>query len=76
MVQQDEHVLGVAAAQGHAHVVQPHGDRVAADGAFVDHLDAGALDEAELQQAALQFLDNIRLANGETLDAPLAPASA
>jgi glycosyltransferase involved in cell wall biosynthesis len=28
------------------------------------------------RRAALQFLDNIRLANGETLDAPLAPASA
>lgn len=41
--------------QGDAHVVHPDGDGVASKQAFVQQFDLGALDEAELQQATLQF---------------------
>ena len=41
--------------QGHAHVVNLHGDGVSSEKTFVQHLNTGALDEAQFQQAALQF---------------------
>lgn len=41
--------------QGDAHVVHFHGDGVAAEQAFVQQFDPRALDEAQLQQATLQF---------------------
>lgn len=41
--------------QGHAHVVHLDGDGVAAEQAFVQQFDVGAFDEAQFQQAPLQF---------------------
>lgn len=43
------------AAQGHTHVVDLHGDGIAAQQAFVQQFDPRALDEAQLQKAAFQF---------------------
>ena len=48
------------AAQGHAHVVDLHGDGVATEQAFVQQFDLGALDETQFEQATLQ-LDRLSL---------------
>jgi hypothetical protein len=47
---------GLAATQGHAGVVDAHGDRIAPEQALVQHLDRRAFHEAHLQQASLEFL--------------------
>lgn len=41
--------------QGHPHVVDLHGDGIAAEQAFVQQLDLRAFHEAQFEQAALQF---------------------
>ena len=43
------------AAQGHAHIIHLHGDGIAPEQTFVQQLDAGAFDKAQLQQAAFQL---------------------
>ena len=43
------------AAQGDAHIVDLQRDRIAAEQALVQQLDASALDEAQFEQASLQF---------------------
>ena len=45
-----------AAPQRHRCIVDPHRDRVAAEPALMQNFDAGAFDEAKLQQAAFQLL--------------------
>ena len=51
----DEDGHGLAAAQRDGDVVDAHRDRIAADGALMQHLDPGALDEAEFDQPAFEF---------------------
>ena len=46
---------GLATADRDRDVVDPDGDRIAADQALVQDLDPGALDEAELDQPALEL---------------------
>ena len=65
-------------AQGHAHVVHLHRDGVAADKAFMQHLDAGTLNEAQLQQPSLE-LQSVLVRQSTTADlddhAAVAPSS-
>jgi len=52
----DENGHRFAPAQRHRGAVHPHRDGIVPDGAFVQNLDRGALDEAEFDQAAFEFV--------------------
>ena len=46
---------GLAPADGDRDVLDANRDRIASDDALVQHLDPGAFDEAEFDQAAFEF---------------------
>lgn len=47
--------MGGAAAQGHAHVVKTHCDRIMADGTLVNQLNLGPLHKSKFQKASLKL---------------------